>query len=159
MNELKITSTDFCEGGWIPVKNTGRGEDISPCFKLSGIVPEAKTIAITLDDSSHPIFPNYNHWIIWNIPVQSTIPAYIPKGETVLSLGGAVQGIAYGKNQYKGPKPPFKWMIHTYVFTIYILDCKLSLSPKSRKKDLILNMEGHVLQKSSISGKFQSGRK
>lgn len=155
---LKITSPSFKEGDWIPKKHSARGEDISPCLKLEGIIENAKSIVITLDDASHPLFPNYNHWVIWNIPVQEIIPEAIQHGKIVESLGDAIQGKAYGKHRYKGPKPTFK-TIHTYIFTVYILDCKIDLSPKSKKKDLVEKMSGHILQQSTFSGKFQSYRK
>lgn len=114
---MLITSTAFKEGEWIPEKYTARGEDISPALHLEGIPAGTKALMITLDDASHPLFPNYNHWIIWNIPVCSDIPESIPKGEAVAALSGAVQGMAYGRHCYKGPKPPFK-AIHNYTFTV-----------------------------------------
>lgn len=157
METLRIKSNAFGEGTWIPVKHSARGEDLSPDFEISGIDPSAKSIAITLDDASHPLFPNYNHWVIWNIPVQEIIPEGIPHGKLVDSLSGAVQGVAYGRNKYKGPKPPFK-VIHTYVFTLYTLDCELDLAASSRKRDFIEKINGHVLQKATLSGKFQSRR-
>lgn len=153
--QLHITSIDFVDGGWIPLKNTARGDDISPQFEIEGITEKAVSLAITLDDSSHPIFPNYNHWTIWNLPVKSTIPAAIPHGKTIGFLDGAVQGVAYGRNRYKGPKPPIK-SIHTYVFTVYVLDCKLDLPASSKKAEVIRSMSGHVLQQATISGKYQS---
>ncbi len=118
------------------------------CLELNGIIEKGKVYCYHIDDALHPLFPNYNHWVIWIIPVQNVIPEAIRNEEVVKSLGGAIQGIAYGRNKYKGPKPPFKW-IHNYVFTIYILDCKLDLSPKSKKKDLL---DGHILQKATLSG-------
>lgn len=153
--KLKVTSPSFDEGDWIPKKHSGRGEDISPCLRLEGISKNAKSIAITLDDASHPFFPNYNHWIIWNIPVQNIIPEAIPNGKVIEKIGGAIQGRAYGKNRYKGPKPPFK-AVHTYIFTIYILDTNIDLSHDKKKKDLLEKMEGHILQKGTLSGKFRS---
>lgn len=154
---LRVSSPDFEEGGWIPLKNTARGEDLSPQFKLSGISEKGETIAITMDDSSHPLFPDYNHWLIWNIPVMIDIPPGITHGKCVKTLGGASQGIAYGRYRYKGPKPPLK-LIHNYAFTFYILDCRLDLPAKSRKKDLITAMDRHILQKTVMTGKFQSRR-
>lgn len=157
MEPLTVKSKAFQEGGWIPEKYTARGADLSPDFKLTNIAPHAKSIAITLDDASHPFFPNYNHWVVWNIAVQPVIPEGIAHGKYVSGLS-ATQGIAYGKNRYKGPKPPFK-SVHTYVFTIYILDCRIDLDAKGRKRNLINNIQGHILQQTILSGKFQSGRK
>lgn len=158
MKELSMTSPSFKEGGWIPNVHSGRGRDISPELILQEICEKAVSLAITLDDNSHPIFPNYNHWVMWNIPAQRVIPKAISYGGNVPGLQDACQGIAYGRHCYKGPKPPFK-SIHTYTFTVYVLDCKLSLSPNSRKPDLLCSMEGHILQKATLSGKFQSHRK
>lgn len=62
--------------------------------------------------------------------------------------------LAYGKHCYKGPKPPFK-TIHTYTFTVYILDTKIDLSPNSHRKGFLEVIEGHILQKATYSGKFQ----
>jgi len=152
---LKVTSPSFEDGDWIPRKHSARGEDLSPPLVLEGISPDAKAIAITLDDASHPLISNYNHWVIWDIPVQNSIPEAISHGPSVDSLGHAVQGKAYGKHRYKGPKPPLK-AVHTYVFTVFILDCTCGISPRSKKADLLKTMQGHVLQKSTLSGKFRS---
>lgn len=156
--KLLVKSKAFNNGDWMPLKYSARGEDISPCLELEGIDPCAQSIAITFDDASHPIFPNYNHWVIWNIPIQSVIPESIPHGKNIENLGGAIQGRAYGKNRYKGPKPPLK-TIHNYVFTVYILDCKCNLLPRCKKDDLLEQMDGHILQQTTLSCKFQSHRK
>lgn len=155
LDTIEIRSKSFDEGDWIPIRYSARGEDLSPEFLINGIAENAESIAITLDDASHPIFPNYNHWVIWNIPIQNVIPEGIPHGKLVESLGGAVQGIAYGRHRYKGPKPPLK-SIHKYVFTFYVLDTKIELDPNNKKKDLLAAMSGHILQQATISGKFQS---
>ena len=75
----------------------------------------------------------------------------------VTELGGAVQGLGYGKNRYRGPKPPFNWL-HLYQFNVYVLDCLLDLSFKARKGNLIAAMQGHILQKGALTGYFQSHR-
>jgi hypothetical protein len=81
---------------------------------------------------------------------------YTGHGKYVGSLG-ATQGKAYGRHKYRGPKPPLK-AIHNYVFTVYILDCKIELDAGSRKRDLLNKMEGHILQQATLTGKFQSRR-
>lgn len=157
MRNLTVTSPSFREGDWIPLEHTARGRDISPELCLDGIDQRAVSLAVTMDDASHPLFPNYNHWVIWNLPVLPEIPAAIPPGEGVGALSGAVQGVAYGKNRYKGPKPPFR-LTHRYVFTVFVLDCGVSLPPGSRRSDLFSRMEGHILQTATLSGWFQSRR-
>ena len=112
--------------------HTGRGRDLSPELILENLSPEAVTLAVTLEDMSHPI-KDFTHWVIWN---------------------GAVQGVAYGLHRYVGPKPP-KGKTHTYRFTVCALDCALDLSPASRKKAVLRAAEGHIIQSGSISGRFE----
>ncbi len=147
-----ITSSAFEDGGTIPVKYTGNGEDVSPELTLSELSPEAKSLAVIMDDLDVP-FGVYNHWTIWNLPVQKVIPEGIEPGEVVASLGGAVQGTGYGKNRYRGPKPPFG--SHRYQFHVFVLDNTLELGPDSGKKELMKSMEGHILQYGSIIGNYR----
>lgn len=106
MSNFTVTSSAFLPGGKIPTDYTARGADRSPGFQLRNIAAGAQSLAITMDDADHPLIKNFNHWLIWNLPVQSIIPEGVPKGETVPALAGAVQGLAYGRHCYKGPKPP-----------------------------------------------------
>lgn len=155
-NNLLITSPSFQNDGRIPTKHTGFGEDISPAFALSNLVPEATSIAIIMDDLDIPIIRSLNHWLIWNIPKLETIPENIPYGCTVASLGNAKQGVGYGRNRYRGPKQPiFVRNMHRYLFRFYVLDCFLNLDSNARKSDLLEAMEGHIIQQGSITGNYK----
>lgn len=151
--QLIVTSPAFDHEAVIPIQYTGRGEDISPELHLSEISENAKSLAIIMNDMGHPI-PEYNHWVIWNLPVMRIIPQQIAHGARVPDLGGAVQGRGYGRNRYRGPKPPFNWS-HRYEFTVYALDCLLDLPTSARKRDLLTAMQGHILQAGSLVGRFQ----
>jgi Raf kinase inhibitor-like YbhB/YbcL family protein len=155
MEELTVASPAFSEGGLIPVENTARGADRSPELRLKGLHEGAVSLAVTMDDTSHPLFPNYNHWVIWNLPPRDVIPGVIPRGGAVPEMDGVIQGLAYGRHRYKGPKPP-RGALHTYVFTVYALDCRIELGPRRRKRDLLPAMEGHILQKAVLTGKFRN---
>ena len=150
-----MKSLEICCPGIQNVKflpdHTGRGRDLSPELILDGLSPEAKTLAVTLEDLSHPI-KGFTHWVIWNLPAADRIPGAIPAGRTV--SGGGVQGVAYGLHRYAGPKPP-RHTRHTYRFTVYALNCALDLSSSARKKAFLRKAEEHILQKGSISGEFE----
>ena len=139
------------EGGKFLLDHTGRGRDLSPELLLENLSPEAVTLAVTLEDLSHPI-KGFTHWLVWNLPVSDRISGAIPAGRTV--SGGGVQGVAYGLHRYAGPKPP-RHTRHTYRFTVYALDCALDLSSSARKKAFLRKAEKHILQKGSISGEFE----
>lgn len=152
-DQLTVTSPAFEHEAVIPIQYTGRGADISPELHLSEISARAKSLAIIMDDLGHPI-PEYNHWVIWNLPVMQVVPGHIPHGAHLPDLGGAVQGRGYGRNRYRGPKPPFNWS-HRYRFSVYALDCTLDLQPRCRKRDLLEAMRGHILQSGSLVGRFR----
>lgn len=154
LQNLVVTSDAFGEGETIPEKYTGHGRDISPKLFLSELSVNAKSMAILMDDISHPLFREYNHWIIWNLPVKREIPENIPHGKTPDLPKGAVQGIGYGRHRYRGPKPPFG-MTHQYRYTVYVLDWVLEISPSSKKANLLEAMEGHILQQGCLFGKYK----
>lgn len=152
--ELQIQCVGLENNGTFPLEYTGRGKDISPEFVLTNLSPAAKTIAITLEDIKHPLFRNFTHWVIWNVPASQNIIGAIPHGKNVESLNNAIQGIAYGWHKYAGPKPP-KGKQHQYRFTVYVLDSVLSLSPNSTKSKFIKSAKNHILQQAAVIGVFE----
>lgn len=151
---LKIVCPSFSESGEIPKRHTGFGEDISPQIDIFGISDDVKTLAVIMDDLDVPFVGELNHWLIWNLPPQGTVDENIPHGAECQN--GVRQGIAYGKNRYRGPKqPPFMKKAHRYRFSVYGLDCALSISTDSRKNDLISAMAGHILQSGETVGFYK----
>lgn len=49
-------------------------------FIIKNLSPNAKTLAVALEDISHPI-KDFTHWIIWNIPAADRIKKNIPSGK------------------------------------------------------------------------------
>ena len=139
------------ENGTFLLDHTGRGRDLSPELILENLSTEAVTLAVTLEDMSHPI-KNFTHWVIWNLPAADRIPGAIPAGKTV--PGGGVQGMAYGLHRYAGPKPPRRTR-HTYRFTVYALDRPLELPSRAGKRAFLRAAQGRVLQSGSVSGQFE----
>ena len=145
-----ITSSSFEDLGVMHDIYTGRGEDISPAFELSGLMENAVSIAIIMDDLDVPWRSNFTHWVIWNIPVVAHIPERISHGRTVPELDGAVQGVAFGRNRYRGPMPPFG--THRYQFHVFVLDTSFDIDSSSGKSDLLTGMEGHIIQYGTFTG-------
>jgi len=148
---LEFTCAGIEDGKKIPAAYTGRGEDLSPEFLIRNLSPKARTLAVTLEDLTHPI-KDFTHWIVWNIPAAAKIEGRIPPGRTV--PGGAVQGLGYGFHRYAGPKPP-RGKTHVYRFTVYALDCVLDLRPGCTKRTFLKRADGHILQKGSVTGEFE----
>lgn len=139
-----VIVTGFDDGSVFPIKHTGFGQNISPAFEIQNLSKDAKSIAVILEDLSHPI-KNFTHWIVWNIKAEPIIP------ENVGNQDGVKQGIAYGFHKYAGPKPPASSK-HLYRFSIYSLDTMLDLTPNTMKKKLLKAMNDHILQKGTLTG-------
>lgn len=152
MEQLKFTLSDFTNGDKFPIEYTGRGKDLSPEIIIENLSEKAKSLAVTLEDISHPI-KDFTHWVIWNIPAASKIEKAIQKGKHVSDIG-ATQGIAYGMHRYAGPKPPHS-KTHIYRITVYSLDCLIDLSANKRKKHFLKKAESHILQKGCLEYSFE----
>ncbi|MBD5093906.1 MAG: YbhB/YbcL family Raf kinase inhibitor-like protein [Subdoligranulum sp.] len=153
-NTLLFECVGMKNGDKFPIKNTGRGQNVSPEFLIKNLSPAAKTLAVTLEDIRHPLFKDFTHWLIWNIPAAEKIAGAIPAGRIVPNLGNARQGLGYGWYKYAGPKPP-KGSKHLYRFTIYALDSEIELSFLPTKRRFIERAKGHIIQQGNIVGEFE----
>lgn len=153
---MTVHSPSFTDNGIIPKKHTGFGADISPELIIENLPEETVSLAIVLDDLDVPLQKSFTHWLIWNIPKTDTVPEGIPHGTEIRHPFPACQGNAWGKHRYRGPKQPFFIRKeHRYVFTVYALDCRLSLSPKANKKALLAAMDGHISAKTELTGRYK----
>lgn len=153
---IKLISPAFNEGRAIPAKYTADGQDTSPALAWSDVPAGAKTLALICDDPDAPV-GTWVHWVVYNIPVTvSGLPEGVPKQEVLDN--GAQQGISdFKRPGYGGPAPPSG--THRYLFKLYALDTVLQLEPKTTTKDVLINaMQGHIIGKGQLIGKYQSKR-
>jgi len=109
---MKLNSSDFEDGGDIPLKFTCQGEGISPTLSWSEIPAGAKSLALSLVDPDAP-GGNFIHWLIINIPASAS---GIGQNETI----GDELPNTTGNTNYIPPCPPSGK--HRYIFTLYALD-------------------------------------
>jgi Raf kinase inhibitor-like YbhB/YbcL family protein len=150
---FQLTSSSFQPESDIPAKFTCQGEDISPELTWKDAPAGTKTFALILHDPDAPGPGGFTHWVVYNIPASvRQIPQDAPKGDTL--PGGGVQGRNdAGKVGYMGPCPPSG--THRYYFYLYALDTELNLQPGAGKDDLEKAMQGHVLQKTELMGRYR----
>jgi len=106
-----------------------------------------------------PFLPNFDpdavagvwdHWVVFNIPA-GTIK--LAEGE---APKGTVGKNTAAKNTYIGPCPPDKE--HRYFFKLYALDAELELPKSSTKAEVEKAMEGHIIEKAQLMGRYDKQR-
>ena len=142
---MKITSPAFNHNENIPSKFTCDGENISPPLTFSEIPENTKTLALIMDDPDAPV-GTFVHWVIWNIPSSTT---EIQESENINYPQGSND---FGKQNYGGPCPPSG--THRYFFKLYAIDTELNLQQGATKQDLLEAMEGHIIEKAELIGKY-----
>jgi Raf kinase inhibitor-like YbhB/YbcL family protein len=166
---LSVTTTAFPDGGEIPMRNAGRGENKSPAFEFhwsQGTSPanppeNLQSYAIVFHDIENP-GPNRGtsdtlHWSVFNIPgTAKGIPEGLAGGDLPDGTRNG-PGIMAGRGTpgYFGPGAgpgPF----HHYVFEFYALDTKLDLPANTTRDALMKAMEGHVIGKAAYVGRFHA---
>ncbi len=149
---MKLTSSAFINNGLIPPKYTCDGADISPPLSWDEIPSETQSLALIVDDLDAPA-RTFVHWVIYDIsPTVNQLPEKIIGSKTIPS--GGVQGKNdFGRLGYGGLCPPSG--IHRYFFQLYALDQKLSLATGASKSQIISAMEGHILEKAELIGRYQ----
>lgn len=153
VENMKLTSSAFKHNENIPAKYTCEGQDISPPLTIKDIPAEAKSLTLIMDDPDaiKPAGKVWDHWIVWNISVNST---EIPEGKEPQGVHGKGTG---GNLDYHGPCPPDAE--HRYYFKLYALDIKLNLPEGATKAEVEKAMKDHILAKAELMGKYEKKRK
>jgi Raf kinase inhibitor-like YbhB/YbcL family protein len=150
--EIKLTSKSFDDNGIIPSQHTCEGKNQSPQLSWSNLPKGTKTVAIICDDPDAPRKEPWVHWVIYNISIEDNeLPENL--GPFPAFPNGAYQGLNdYDKLGWGGPCPPKG--THRYFFRIYALDCVLEVETGLKKAQLLKAMEGHILGKGQLIGKY-----
>lgn len=141
---MEITSPAFKNNESIPRKYTCQGDNINPPLNFLDIPEEAESLALIMDD---PDAPNqtFVHWVLADMSIVDGIEEDSSEGK----LGDNSEG----EQGYTGPCPPSG--SHRYYFKLYALDTRFDLKNKFSKKDLEKKMEGHILAKAELMGRYK----
>lgn len=146
MVQMKMTSPAFVDGKPIPSSFSCDGDDINPPLNIEGVPPEAKSLALVMDDPDAP-GGVWVHWVLWNIDPATKL---IAKGSVPQ---GAEQGVnSWERKKYGGPCPPSG--THRYYFRLFALKDWLKLPAASTRKELDRAMQGKILARCELFGTF-----
>ena len=88
------------------------------------------------------------------IYLQTLLILFFSAGLIDQPANGGKQGTNdFRKIGYGGPCPPSG--THRYYFKLYALDVMLNLSPGATKKQLLKEMENHILGEAQLMGKYR----
>lgn len=148
-----ISTGAFRKGGEIPGRYTCTGTNLSPPLSWSGAPGGTRSLALIADDPDAP-GGTWTHWVIWNIPAQSSgLPEGVPTDRELSN--GARQGTNdFRRIGYGGPCPP-PGRPHRYFFRVYSLDAVLEVKAGSNRSALEGGLKGHVLSQAEWMGTYR----
>jgi len=152
---LTITTTAFMDGGAIPRRYTGDGEDVSPPLVWADLPDGVKSLALICDDPDAPTPTPWVHWVIYNLPGDLTgLAEGIPADKQLSDPPGAIQGPnSWPDTGYRGPAPP-PGGPHRYYFRLYALDKQIKTAGLDAD-GLTKKMAGHILAEGELMGTYQ----
>ncbi|MBS1841022.1 MAG: YbhB/YbcL family Raf kinase inhibitor-like protein [Acidobacteria bacterium] len=156
---LTLTTDAFPDGGIIPNKFTqaAEGTPVSPKLTWNYVPDGTVSFALLLHDpDTAPLKTTEEvlHWLIFNIPgVARELPEGVPAQAQLPD--GSIQLLNWSKKVgYLGMGAAAVGPYHHYTFELFALDTKLSLGPDATKADVFKAMDGHILMKGVLVGRF-----
>ena len=155
---LTLTTSAFSDGGEIPARFTQNDPNaVSPKLEWTNVPTGTVTFALILHDPDVALQRKTDdvlHWMIFNIPgTAHELPEGVPANATLSD--GTIQ--AKNLRQavgYMGPGAPAAGPHHHYTFELFALDTKLDLGPDATRADVLKAIDGHILGKGVLVGRF-----
>jgi Raf kinase inhibitor-like YbhB/YbcL family protein len=157
---LTLTTAAFEDGGIIPNKYTmaaAPATAVSPKLDWTNVPAGTASFALILHDPDVALMKTTEdvlHWMIFNIPGTAT---GLPEGmsDQAQLPDGSVQALNRGKKVgYMGMGAGAAGPYHHYTYELFALDTKLSLGPDATRADVLKAMDGHILGKGVLVGRF-----
>lgn len=151
-----LTSAAFPANGMIPAHYTCDGQNVSPPLVWGALPAGTKSLVLIVDDpdAPDPAAPKriWVHWVLYNIPPDAS---GLPEGIAPKSLPpGTLQGMNdWQRTGYGGPCPPIG--VHRYFHKLFALDNVLPDMQEPAKAVLEKAMQGHILGRAELIGRYQ----
>lgn len=156
---LTLTTPAFEDGGIIPNRYTkaATGDAVSPKLVWTNVPEGTVTFALILHDPDTSLMKKTDevlHWMIFNIPgTARELPEGVPAQAQLPD--GSIQSLNQGKKAgYMGMGAGAAGPYHHYTFELFALDTKLSLGAEATQADVMKAMDGHILMKGVLVGRF-----
>jgi Raf kinase inhibitor-like YbhB/YbcL family protein len=155
---LTLTSSAFEDGAVIPNRYTQSDSNpVSPKLDWTNVPAGVVSFALIMHDpdtAPQKKVEDILHWMAFNIPAAST---GLPEGvqATAALPDGTVQAKSFrGAVGYMGPGAGAAGPYHHYTWELFALDTKLDLGSDATRADVLKAMDGHVVAKAALTGRF-----
>jgi len=164
---MTLSTNAFADGSIIPVKfsqaapGAAPGEGTSPALSWGNVPAGTKSLLLHMHDLDfvrNKTTDDQVHWLVWNIPANSTgFPEGLPRGEKLPD--GSYQ-ISVTGPVYRGPGAAANGPLHHYMFEILALDITLDFpavnnDPFDTRAKIMQTIQGHILGKAVMGGLFK----
>jgi Raf kinase inhibitor-like YbhB/YbcL family protein len=155
-----LTSPSFEDGGIIPNKYTKAADPaapVSPALAWANVPDGAVSFVLTMHDPDSALKRHTDevlHWLMFNLPgAARALPEAVPVGARLPD--GSIQILNEFKVPgYGAPGAGAAGPYHHYTLELYALDIKLNLGPDATEADVESAMQGHILAKAVVVGRF-----
>jgi Raf kinase inhibitor-like YbhB/YbcL family protein len=155
---LTLTTTAFADGGEIPNKYTQADPSpVSPKLEWTNVPANTVSFALILHDPDVALMKKTDdvlHWMIFNIPgtaheLSEGVPADAKLADGTIQAKNLRGGVGF-----MGPGAPAAGPHHHYTFELFALDTMLDLGPDATRADVLKAIDGHILGKGVLVGRF-----
>ena len=149
---FRIISSAFKDKDFIPPWYSRSGGDSSPPIGWTDPPRGTVSLVLIVTCEDHGSGKDYCHWVMYNIPPQAKT-IYGKQPHRNVAHDGTLQGVnSFGGVGWDGPDDDIP--DQTLLFSLYALDRRLDLPGGASHHDVLEAMEGHVLQKAELVGRF-----
>lgn len=153
LSDMLLSSTAFSQGGAIPIRYTGEGEDVSPDLSWRNAPDGTESCAIICHDPDAPLVSavgtyGFVHWVYYNIPASVT---RLEVGSSDYTNGTT----DFGSEAYGGPMPPVGHGRHNYYFWVLALNASLNLESGLSMIEFLARAEPSITGMNRLVGNFQ----
>jgi Raf kinase inhibitor-like YbhB/YbcL family protein len=149
IEEFRLSSPSFADGGEIPARFTCGGEGLSPALTWTGTPLEASSLALVVRDLTAGA---YVHWVVTGIDpfVQGVGEGGLPEN--------AVEGSnSAGTAGWTPPCPPAGTGAHSYEFALLALIDAVDLPPDTPAAQAAGTLESAAIARSIVTGTVAAG--
>ena len=157
---LTLASPDIEDGGIIADKFTSKAGPaaVSPRLQWTHVPMGTQSFVLLFHDPDVALqkkIDDVTHWMLFNIPGTATeLPGGVPATEAKLADGTIQIKNTANRVGYLGPGAPAAGPYHHYTFELFALDTKLDLTDAATRADVVKAMDGHILGKGILAGRF-----